>query len=420
MRRLLNHDTGWSLALHGLKAVMALFVNWMVLRHFAVADFVTWSVTSSILVVATASDLGIGQYAVTRLINAERRDWPLHVNDSLGAMLPLVLAAGIFVFVAIDGPTTAYRTTMALLLTGRIITIPFAAVLNAVNQFKLRKAIELAAYAVAAVAVGIVILTEAHVYWALLALNITFLLGATLIVVGASRFVSLRHSLMPPSPMRSIAAFRAASPFMVNNLSGLLTYGGFIWFSSLVLPQLDVAKLAVLHGFVLMNLYQLYDVFLKARQADLADPTGLAPYHRLNTLLMLVLPPAFLLGGREALALMGSPLVIGPAVTALFGIFMALELGNLFAQSITQVNLILAQKLKRYSVLRTGALGGYAIVALFPQLGENRILVLLTALSLGSLITFTYLIHGAQLRVIGMGSMFVPTSDKIDGVSKDG
>ena len=125
---------------------------------------------------------------------------------------------------------------------------------------------------------------------------------------------------------------------MVNTLSGLLTYGGLIWLSSRVLPEAQVAKLAVLHSFVLINMYQLYDVFLKARQADLTSKARRSLYRRLNLLFMLALPPLFVLAGRQALALIGNPVDIGLLETALFGLFMAFEMGNLFVQSITQVN----------------------------------------------------------------------------------
>ena len=40
---------------------------------------------------------------------------------------------------------------------------------------------------------------------------------------------------------------------------------------------MEVAKLAILHSFVLVNLFQVYDVFLRARQADLGEPARLGP-----------------------------------------------------------------------------------------------------------------------------------------------
>lgn len=398
MKRLFSVDAGLSMLLHCLKALVALFVNWLVLRHFAVDDFLVWSVTSSILVVATASDLGIGQYTVTKLINSHEREWAGHVSESLGALIPLALASGLFVFLAIGEISMVYKTTMAVLLAGRILTIPFAAVLNAVNQFKIRKAIELAAYGVAALGVLVVVWTQADIRLALVLLNATFLLGAVLTVAVAARYVPLGEALTIASPARSTQVFRNAVPFMINNLSGLLTYGGFIWLSSLILPPAEVAKLAVLHSFVLINLYQVYDVFLKARQADLADRSRLAPYLRLNLLFMLALPLLFVLTGREALALIGNPVAIDLPETALFGLFMAFEMGNLLVQSITQVNQALVHRLHIYSAIRSAMVTGFVLAGLVPLAGEERLLLLLAFLSLGSMTAFAYLLQGVTLH----------------------
>lgn len=396
LSRLFSVDAGLSLLLHGLKASVALFVNWLVLRHFQVDDFVVWSVTSSILVVATASDLGIGQYTVTQLIHSDRRGRAAHVSEGLTALIPLAMAAGLFVFLTIGGSSLAYKATMAALLAGRIVTIPFAAVLNAVNQFKIRKAIELAAYGVAALGVGVVVWADADIRLALVVLNATFLFAAVLTVMAAARFVSIRQSLKIASLRSSARVFRAALPFMANNLSGLLTYGAFIWLSSLVLPSMEVAKLAILHSFVLVNLYQLYDVFLKARQADLADPACVAHYRWINFTLMLALPPAFIVAGRPALALIGNPVAIGHAEAALFGLFMALEMGNLFVQSVTQVNVAAVHRLHVYSAIRAAMLGGFALAGLLSIPGEERLLVLLASLSLASLVAFVYLLRGGR------------------------
>lgn len=396
--RLFGADAGLSVLLHGLKALVALFVNWLVLRHFAVEDFVVWSVTSSILVIATASDLGIGQYTVTRLINSDRREWARHVSESVGTLAPLALAAGLFVFLALTDVSAAYKATMAVLLVARIVSIPFAAVLNAVNQFKVRKAIELAAYVVAAIGVAAIAWTGADIRLALVLLNATFLLGGVLTVAAAARYVPLKLAFRVASPRRSLHVLREAVPFMVNTLSGLLTYGGLIWLSSRVLPEAQVAKLAVLHSFVLINMYQLYDVFLKARQADLTSKARRSLYRRLNLLFMLALPPLFVLAGRQALALIGNPVDIGLLETALFGLFMAFEMGNLFVQSITQVNHGLVHRLHVYSAIRSAMLAGFVLVEFWPGGGSERLPLLLVCLSLSSMTAFAYLWRGIQLH----------------------
>jgi hypothetical protein len=392
LKTLFNVDAIASVGLHAGKALVALFLNWLVLHHFSVDSFVVWSVTSSILIVATASDLGIGQYTVTTLISADRKTWPQHVGESLGALAPLAFLSGVFVFFAIDGPSRIYIVTMAALLALRIVGLPFIAVLHAKNQFKIRKAIELGAYIAAAVVVGGIALTGAHVYLALVLLNTSFLFGTALMVLAARRYVSSKAALRSVSLGGSGRVFGAALPFTVNNLTGLLTYGGFIWLSSLVLPQTQVAKVAVLHSFVLVNLYQVYDVFLKARQADLANAEHLPAYAKLNLALMLLLPPAFFLGGQQAVALIsGKRLGISSLEAALYGVFLAFELGNLYLQSVTQVNLARVGHLKPYSAVRAASVAAYLLVGLLPLQSDQRLPVLFGVLSLGSLASFAYL-----------------------------
>jgi len=391
-RTLFNVDAVASLVLHALKALVALFLNWLILHHFSVNDFVVWSVTSSILIVATASDLGIGQYTITTLISEPAETWPRHVGQSLGALVPLALLSGVFVCFAVDGPSRFYVIAMAVLLALRILGLPFIAVLHAKNQFKMRKAIELAAYAAAALVIGGIALYGKHVYLALVLLNASFFFGTTLMIVAARRYVSLSAAWRSVSLAESMHVFRAALPFTVNNLTGLLTYGGFIWLSSLALPPFQVAKVAVLHSFVLVNLYQLYDVFLKARQADLADAKHLAGYAKLNAAVMLLLPPAFLFGGQQAVALLsGKRLGITSLEATLYGVFVAFELGNLYVQSVTQVNLTRIGRLKQYSAVRGAMVAAYLLVGLLSLRSSQTLPVLFGVLSLGSMASFAYL-----------------------------
>ena len=351
--RLVRSDAVLSLGFHALKSLVALYVNWIVLRQFAVTDYVTWSVTSSILVIATASDLGIGQYAVTRLLHSDKGEWAEIVKGCFLAMLPLAAGSLLFVAVAINGPNLAYSFTMAALLALRVLSIPFGAVLNAVNQFKIRKAIELAAYVLAAAMVTFIAVRHGNIMLALVALNITFFLGAAVTVLAAAGFVSFPQMAAARIGRSDwLRIYRAATPFMVNNLTSLLTYGGFIWISSLLLAKADVAKLALLHSFLLMNLYQLYDVFLKSRQADLVDHKHRAKLVAINAAVMVSTPVIFTIAGVAALRLLSTEIVITRAEMLLFSIFMAFELGFLFVQSVAQVHKHLYSELTRYSMFR--------------------------------------------------------------------
>ena len=395
--RLVRSDALLSLGFHALKSLVALYVNWIVLQQFAVTDYVIWSVTSSILVIATASDLGVGQYAVTRLLHSDKAEWSEIIKGCFFAMLPLAVGSLLFVAVAINGPSLAYSLTMAALLALRVLSIPFGAVLNAVNQFKIRKAIELAAYVLAAAMVTFIAVWHGNIMLALVALNITFFLGAAVTVLAAGRFVSLSQ-IAAAHINRSdwLRIYSAATPFMVNNLTSLLTYGGFIWISSLLLTKADLAKLALLHSFLLMNLYQLYDVFLKSRQADLVDPKHRAKIAAINGAVMVATPIIFTAAGAEVLLLLSAKIVITCTEMLLFSIFMAFELGFLFVQSVAQVGKDLYSELTRYSLIRLFI--QVVILMIFVLVSQVTLDIYMAAFTLSSSISFLYCYNSLDLK----------------------
>lgn len=353
LRQYFLSDSGVSLLLHGLKSVVALYINWVVLAQFSKFDYVTWSVTSSIIMVATASDLGIGQYAVMRFINSAAGRWPAIMKDCLFALSPLAIGAIVFVFAFISGPSLLYKFTMATFLGLRGLSIPFGALLNAVNQFKVRKAIEVAAYLASAVVISAIAHEGGGVAWALLAINAAFLLSGVATVVAASKYLAIGEVFVGrPVGSAVMDVYRASMPFMVTNLTGLLTYGGFIWISSFFLGVNDVAKIAVLHTFVLMNLYQLYDVFLKARQADLIEPRIAARARRINVFVMAGVPLVFLVLGGEVFRLLTTDIQFSRLDVFLFSLFISLELGFLLIQSLAQVQWDLSKSLSLYSIIR--------------------------------------------------------------------
>lgn len=356
LRKFFLSDAGASLFLHGLKSVVALYINWIVLAQFSEIDYVTWSVTSSILIVATASDLGIGQYAVTRFIHSDIASWPTITRGCLFALLPLSIGAIILVAAFIDGPSLLYKFTMASFLGVRVLSIPFGAVLNAVNQFKIRKAIEVGAYIGSAIVIYMITTAGGEVTWALLTMNAAFLLGGLVTVVAASGYMTISDVFVGRSRSLPVMdVYKASIPFMVNNLSGLLTYGGFIWISSFFLGTNAVAKLSVLHTFVLMNAYQVYDVFLKSRQADLIAQGRLLFLKRVNAYLMFGIPIIFLILGGEVFKLITRNLEFIRLEVFLFAIFISIELGYLLIQSLAQVRWDLSKNLGLYSAIRVAS-----------------------------------------------------------------
>lgn len=396
---LFNRDATLSLFFHSAKALLALLLNWLVLTHYSIDDYVYWAVTSSVLMVATASDLGIGQFVVTQLLHNDRQRWRQIVVSAIAAIFPLSLAAALFVFWGISSDTATFGAGMALLLALRLLTIPHAAVLNAVNQFKIRKAIDFAVYLLATVGIAFLAIAKYPVEAALLSINAAFLLGAILTMIFAKQYLSVSKRSIK-TEWKILNIYRSATPFMLNNISGLLTYGGFIWLASLVLPKDEVGKLAVLHSFILMNLYQLYDVFLKARQGALVERKSVLHYNQLNLAVMISVPLAFAAAGPTIVPVLSDTIRISYLEAALFGLFMGLELGNLYAQSVAQVSPILLHRLRTYSLLRFFVLLAFGALTLFEVSAEQSLNILMLLLSGFSLSTLIFLQNEQKLSAI--------------------
>jgi hypothetical protein len=355
LRRALLSDSGLSLLLHGLKSGLALLVNWLVLSSFPSTDYVTWAVTSSVLVVATASDLGIGQYTTTRLLHTPRGQWHLVLREATAALMPLSLIGSIFVYVALGAQPVIYKAIMATCIGLRILTIPSGALLNAINQFKVRKAIETAVYLATAAVIAALTWNQSAILYALLALNVAFLSGAGLTVVAARRHMPAAqptHASPSAAAQSMRTVYRTSAPYMVNNLTGLLTYGGFIWLCSFFLAPDALARLSILHTFILINAYQAYDVLLKSRQGDLIHADHIALMRLVNIGLMVLTPIVVLLLGPTLLVWFAPRLSFPNSELLLFSIFISLEFGFLYLQSVIQVDPSKAELLTRCSWIK--------------------------------------------------------------------
>ena len=89
-----------SLFFHGLKSLVVLFINWIILNKLDSNAYVVWSITSSVLMIATASDLGIGQHTVTLLIHAEKESRKSILINACIAISPLLFLSFGFVYLS--------------------------------------------------------------------------------------------------------------------------------------------------------------------------------------------------------------------------------------------------------------------------------------------------------------------------------
>jgi hypothetical protein len=369
-----------SLFFHVLKSLVVLFINWIILNKLNSNDYVVWSITSSVLMIATASDLGIGQHTVTLLIHAEKEARKSILVNACIAISPLFLLSFLFVYLSLSG-SGYYVFLMALFVSLRLFSIPFGALLNATNNFKRRKIIEFVTYVIAAIAISIIVYFRKDVNMSLLALNIAFVIGSIITVLVTLKDIPNNSFVIDGSVVKSTArVLNGSLPFLVNNLTALLTYGGFIWISSFVLPGFLIAKLSVLHTFLFMTLYQVYDVFLRSKQADLILPEKIKFFLKLNRFISFAASSFLLIAGIFILKIIAPGLHFGILEILFFSIFIVVEFCYLIIQSIVQVDLSHSRSLFLYSIIRLCAIV-IAFVTYFLYRQVNSLAIFLLLLS---------------------------------------
>jgi len=344
------------------------------------------------LMVATASDLGIGQHTVTLLIHAERASRKSILMNACIAITPLVLLAFGFVYLSLSG-AGYYVFLMALFVSLRLFSIPFGALLNATNNFKKRKILEFLTYVLAAIAISLIVYLKKDVNMSLLALNISLIIGSVATILITLKDIPNTTFVMDVSVFRSTArVLQGSLPFLVNNLTELLTYGGFIWISSFVLPGFLISKLSVLHTFLFITIYQVYDVFLRSKQADLVMDEKINYFLKLNRFIILATPLCVLFGGIILLRVIAPNFHFEILELLFFSIFMIVELCYLVIKSVIQVDFKYSRSLFFYSIVRLSAIViAFITYFLFWQVNSLKdFLFLLSLFSLVGLLISNY------------------------------
>ena len=212
------------------------------------------------------------------------------------------------------------------------------------------------------------------------------MIGSAILIVISKKYVFFKRiDFKYISFSQIIKVFHGSLPFLVNNLTTLLTYGGFVWVCSFILPSNLLAKISVFHVFFLMTLYQLYDVYLRSRQADLIIIKKIKFILKLNRLVILIVPLIFFFFGKLILSIIAPSLSFEYIEVFLFSIFIVLEFCFLIIQSIVQVNFKFADSLYYFSFIKIISVG---LPFLFSFLYSDKIdlILFLSLLNFGSLV----------------------------------
>jgi hypothetical protein len=203
------------------------------------------------------------------------------------------------------------------------------------------------------IAILVIINFKKDVNLSLLALNIAIFIGSIITILFAFTYVPNNNLIEEGSIFKSTLTILLGSlPFMVNNLTALLTYGGFIWLSSFVLPDYLIAKLSVLHSFLFLTLYQIYDVFLRSKQSDLLFPDRIKFIFKFNRILIFITIVTMSFFGIFVLELIAPKIQFSIVEILLFSIFVVVEFCYLIILSIVQLDFSYSRSLFFYSIVR--------------------------------------------------------------------
>lgn len=264
------------------KGICAFVINYCVANRLSVEHFALWSTFFSFGTILSVADCGLGQLVLTTLHEqkrAETGDARLLSNSvaGLGVLSTVAFLCVLALFAygnAFAG--ISWKEAIVALIVFRLVAIPYGAVLSAQDRFHERKLIESLSYAAA----GAFIWAACRMGWGvsamLFGLNAVVSLGAFATCVRASALISSKFRFEFVDRAHVIRLLADAFPYFVNNLSGVVVYGGFVAISSFVVGEGDIAKLSLLHNLIFLHLYQLFDVIFRTTQVQMftGDMTG--------------------------------------------------------------------------------------------------------------------------------------------------
>jgi len=145
---------------------------------------------------------------------------------------------------------------------------------------------------------------------------------------------------------------RKASPFFLNNASGIVIYGGFISIFSFYLSTYQLAVLAIYHSVVLSLGYQIYDVIFRNYQLRINEPNV---FNNLSRFLVLSSFLVFIMvnrAGVKFLEFFYSKYNFEQSDLNLFLLFSCLEFGYLLVSTQVQMDVGGSKILSRCSVIK--------------------------------------------------------------------
>ena len=326
----------------------------MAANYFTVDDFALWVIFFSISMVLSAGDLGVGQYILTYMadsgdnINLASDHFNIGLTTLTILSVPVWLLGIMLVYFAeID---IAFGALLCLLVVMRLPLISYASLLQVKNRLHEKRIIDAIPYLFLLPIIYGMQSYEFNVYIQLLSVNIMLLGGG---------FIHLYRCKALGAPIWKIVSFVKVKegiikslPYLLNNASGIVIYGGFIGIFSFYLNSYQVAILAIYHTVILSLGYQAYEVIFRNYQLRIMEKkvfNNLALFLLATGIILMILSANF---GQSIFTYLYSSYEFVRRELLIFMLFSLLEFGYLLLTLRLQMSVNSRSVLRKCSIFK--------------------------------------------------------------------
>ena len=375
-----------------VKAVCAFILNWMAANYFPVDAFSLWAIFFSVSMVLSAGDLGIGQYILTYMTNySDDQTLAIH-HFSTGQTVLVFLCAPVWlvgmVLVYFSGIDIVFGALLCAVVVMRLPLISYASLLQVKNRLHEKRMIDAIPYLISVPSIFLMQSYEFSVYLQLLVVNF-LLLGGSLIILYRCKTLGLPNwEILGFEAIKD--GLKASFPYLLNNASGIMIYGGFIGIFGFYIDSYQVAVLAIYHTVILSLGYQAFEVIFRNYQLRILEKrifNNLVLFLFITGSILLVFSANY---GQQVFTYFYSTYKFIKIDLVLFLVFSLLEFGYLLLTLRLQMSVNSSSVLHNCSILKLGLFVLVLIYLSFLSIQNIEIiircLILFSAANLLSLI----------------------------------
>ncbi len=260
-----------------VKALSLLGMSVILVESVSTKEFALWSLLVSVSLFFTLSDLGVGQYLLRQLV-AYRKDTKLEgelIKSVAASNILLMVVVLLFIVVGFFGlrymprlgDVNGYELGLFVALVSvRSLLIPYFAQLSANEWFYIRKNIEAFSSLLALLVVWWLIGLNTSVVEMIIVYQLVITVSGVLAPIfchykGAPSLVVFRAG-----SERINSVFSESFPYFINNLSLLITRGGFVFLVGFLVGDAELAEIAVYYAVFFQVFYQVFDMVIRIIQ----------------------------------------------------------------------------------------------------------------------------------------------------------